>query len=513
MSAPTALPSTTMDHSRQRMVTADLVAGMSVGLVAIPQSLAYAEIAGMPAYTGLYATAFPALLAAFFADSRYLQTGPVATTSLLALGALTPLAAQESPEYVAFAALLAVLVGATRLLLGVARLGRIADLMSQPVVVGFTSAAAILIAGSQSDKAFGVLGAPSGLFEKLLHVLGHPGEWTASALVVSLATAAIVIGGRRVHPLFPGVLVAAAGGVALGASGALDLAMIGTVPSGLPRLSLDLEWGALPSLLLPAMVIAAVGFAEPTAIARTLAAQDRERWNASRELVSQGVANLASGLSGGFPVGASFSRSALNKAAGARTRWAGLVTGATVLAFLPFADVLSHLPDAVLGAIVIVAVAKLIRVGEMIRIARSSPPQGIVAWGTALATLLLAPRVEYGILLGIGLSLGVHVYRETARVAVEAAYRDGILRLSPSGVLFFASATRFQDALLDSLAEHPDTTEVVVDLARLGRLDFTGLETLESIRDEVERSGIAFRVAHVPPHAAAQFERFARGNG
>ncbi len=498
-----------MDDLQRRSLSADLIAGVSVGLVAIPQSLAYAEIAGMPAYTGLYATAIPALIAAFFADSRYLQTGPVATTSLLVLGALTPLATQKSPEYVALAALLAVLVGAFRLLLGVLRLGRIADFMSQPVIVGFTSAAAILIAGSQSDKAFGVLDAPSGLFDKLLYVVSHPGEWGIAAIGVSLATAAIVVGGRRLHPLFPGVLVAAAAGIALGASGVLDLPSIGSVPSGLPTISLALEWGALPSLLLSGAVIAVVGFAEPTAISRTLAAQDRERWNASRELVSQGVANLSSGLSGGFPVGASFSRSALNKVAGARTRWAGFVTGATVLAFLPFARVLSDLPDAVLGSIVIVAVAKLVRIGEMARIARRSPPQGVVAWGTAIATLLLAPRVEYAVLLGIGLSFLAHVYRETARVTVDASYDEGTLRLVPAGVLFFASATRFQDALLDSLAKHPETSTVIVDLSRLGRLDFTGVETLESIRDEVQASEMAFRIEHVPPHAAAYLDRFA----
>jgi SulP family sulfate permease len=493
---------------QRRPTTADAIAGLSVAFVAIPQSLAYAEIAGMPAYTGLYATAFPALLAAFFAHSRYLQTGPVAMTALLAFGALTPLAVEKTPEYIGLAALLALLVGIFRLLLGVLRLGRIADYMSQPVIVGFTTAAAILIAGSQSDKAFGVEGAPSGLFEKLLHVLTNPGEWTFAAILVSLATAAIVIGGRRIHVLFPGVLVAAVAGILLGAFGDYPAALVGEVPSGLPSLTLDLDWAAIPSLLVAGIVIAAVGFAEPTAISRTLAAQDRERWDANRELVSQGISNITAGLSGAFPVGGSFSRSSVNKLAGAQTRWAGAITGATVIAFLPFAGVLSSLPQAVLGSIVIVAVAKLIRINDMVRIARSSIPQAIVAWGTAIATLLLAPRVDHAILAGVGLSLLVHVFREAGRVTVDASFSDGTLTLSPSGVMFFASATRFQEVLLDNLAEHPETDALVIDLSRLGRLDYTGVGVLEAVRDEAEAADTTFSVTNIPVHAHAYLSRF-----
>lgn len=509
MVTPDGVPTiAAMLPDQRRPTTADIVAGLSVAFVAIPQSLAYAEIAGMPAYTGLYATAFPALLAAFFAHSRYLQTGPVAMTALLAFGALTPLAVEKTPEYIGLAALLALLVGLFRLLLGVLRLGRIADFMSQPVIVGFTTAAAILIGGSQSDKAFGVEGAPNGLFEKLIHVLTNPGEWTLSAIIVSLVTAAIVIGGRRIHALFPGVLVAAVAGILLGAFGDYSAALVGDVPAGLPGLALDLDWSAVPSLLVAGIVIAAVGFAEPTAISRTLAAQDRERWDANRELVSQGIANITAGLSGGFPVGGSFSRSSVNKLAGAQTRWAGAVTGATVIAFLPFAGVLSFLPQAVLGSIVIVAVVKLIRIDDMVRIARSSIPQAIVAWGTAIATLLLAPRVDYGILAGVGLSLLVHVFREAGRVTVEASFADDTLTLAPSGVMFFASATRFQEVLLDNLARHPDTNALVIDLSRLGRLDYTGVGILEAVRDEAEAMDTTFAVTNIPVHARAYLDRF-----
>ena len=244
------------DAPDKRRWIADAVAGASVAFIAIPQGLAYAEIAGMPAYTGLYATAVPAVLAGFTSDSRYLQTGPVATTSLLTFGALVSLgAAAKSEEYIALAALLALLVGLVRLLLGFLKMGGISDLMSRPIILGFTSAAAILIAGSQSDKAFGVEGAPGGLLQKLFFVLAHPGEWNWAAIGLSMLTAALVIGGKRIHNAFPGVMLAVVVGVVIGRMDSYPASLVGTVPSGLPNFSFSFMWSAIPSLLIPAIVI------------------------------------------------------------------------------------------------------------------------------------------------------------------------------------------------------------------------------------------------------------------
>ena len=304
--AATSAPSPA-DNRRQRFSTADLIAGISVALVLIPQSLAYAEIAGVPSYVGLYAAAFPPIAAALVASSPHLQTGPVAMTALLTFGALASLAPVGSPEYIGLAAFLAVLVGGFRIAVGALRAGFVSYLMSQPVLRGFTSAAALLIAVSQLPRVLGVEAPGDGIIVDGLDALANPGAWVGPAIGVAVATVLIVLGGRRFHALFPGVLVAVLVGMAYGAIVGYPAEVVGEIPARFPPLSLDLPWGRVRDLFLPALVIALVGFAEPAAIARTFATQDRRRWNPDREFVSQGLANVASGISGGFPVGGSFS--------------------------------------------------------------------------------------------------------------------------------------------------------------------------------------------------------------
>ncbi|NNE13109.1 MAG: SulP family inorganic anion transporter [Ilumatobacter sp.] len=385
----------------------DVIAGVSVALVAIPQSLAYAELAGMPAQYGLYATALPSLLAAFFVSSRYLQTGPVALTALLTFGALTPLATPMSDEYIALAALLALLVGVLRVALGVARLGRVAYLLTPPVLVGFTTAAAILILSSQLPKLFDVDPDEGGVIANAVWSLVHLGEWSVGAIVFSAVAFAAIFGGRRVHALFPGVLLAVLVGLLV--SSMLDYggSIVGELDGGFIGLSFDFDWSTTGSLVVPAIAIALVGFAEPSSIARTFARADKEPWNADREMVSQGVANLASAVSGAFPVGGSFSRSSLNRLAGARTAWAGAITGAFVLLALPLTPALHDLPQAILGAIVIGAVLKLIDLRGVWRLRDQSKAQFFVGVITLVATIATAPRVERGVVIGVVVSLVV----------------------------------------------------------------------------------------------------------
>ncbi len=381
-------------------------------MVLIPQSMAYAELAGLPPHLGLFASALPPILAALFASSPYLQTGPAALTSLLTFGALASLADPGSADYVALAALLALVVGVTRLLLGLFRLGVVTYLMRDPVVAGFTSAGAILILASQLPKALGTATPAGGVLWRAGWSLGHPVAWETASVAIAAATVLLVLAGRRVvHRMFPGALIAVGGGVIV--SRLTDYAgpMVGDVPTGLPVLSLDLPWGSTGSLLVGGILIALVGFAEPASIARVFAEEDRQRWSASREFVSQGVANVAAAVSGSFPVGGSFGRSSLNRLAGARTRWSGMVTGITVLAFLPFADLLAPLPRATLGGVVIAAVIGLVKPGRLLRMARISPADAVVAWITFCATLALSPRVEQGVLVGILVSLAVGLRR------------------------------------------------------------------------------------------------------
>ena len=383
----------------------DLIAGVSVALLALPQGLAYAELAGMPAKYGLYAAAIPSILAAIFASSPYLQTGPVALTALLTYGALEGLAQPFSPEFIELAALLALSVGVIRLILGILKLGKIAHLLTDAVITGFTTGAAILIIFSQLPKSLGVDDVKGGVLSAGWKSISNPELWELNAILFSVATIIVIFGGRFLHRLFPGVLIAVVCGIAISKATDYSGPVVGELSSGFIPLKFSFEWGSLTDLLLPATIIAIVGFAEPAAIARTFAKEDKSSWNPNKEFVSQGVANLASAISNSFPVGGSFGRSSLNKIAGAETPWAGAITGVFVLAVLPLVFLLEELPSAILGATVIGAVIKLIKPLEFFKLAVDETQQGLIATGTLIATLLTAPRIDRGIVIGLGLSL------------------------------------------------------------------------------------------------------------
>ncbi len=485
---------------------ADLVAGLSTALIAIPQALAYAELAGMPAYTGLYALALPAVGAALFASSPHLQTGPVALTALLTLGALATLALPGSPEYVALAALLALLVGVIRLLVGVLRLGRIAFLLAQPVLVGFMSAAGILIIASQLPTALGVAPPVSGVLPRALWALVSPGGWTLSAAGLALLTLVVMRLGRRLHPLFPSVLVAVVLGIGLSLWLGWGGTTIGVIPAGIPGLQLELPWRAVPTLLVSAGIIALVGFADVASIARTYATQDRRRWDADREFISQGVANSLAGLFGGFPVGASFSRSAVNRMSGARTRWSGAVTGLAVLAFLPFVDLIAPLPRSVLAGIVIAAVLGLVRLGRLVELIRLSRPQAAIGWATFALTLGLAPRVDVAVLIGISLAIAQHLRREQ-RLIIEHAVEGGTLGVKPLGVLWFGSAARLHQEITTLLSEQPEVEVLELYLGGLGRIDLSGALMLEQLMNDARAAGLTVTLHQVPPMAKRWAER------
>jgi len=487
----------------------DLVAGLSVALVLIPQSLAYAELAGLPAFYGFYAAAVPPIAAALFASSPFLQSGPTALTSLLTLGVLSSAFEVGSPQFVAAAALLALLVGILRVGLGLFRLGFIAYFLSQPVLLGFTSAAAVLITASQLPTALG-LRAPEGtLFSQLTWALGHVSLWNPTAISLSLVTLFLILGGKRLSTLFPGVLVAMLAGIGVSRVWGMDSPIIGTFDVALLRSVPALPWGAFPDLILGAAVIAVVGFAEPASIARTFSSEQPGRWNPNRELISQGVANLAAGLVGTFPVGGSFSRSSLNKLAGAKTRWSGLVTGLCALAFLPFTNLLSPLPKAVLAAVVIAAVVNLLDLEGLVKLWRYAKLQALTAYATFVLTLLLAPRVDYAVMLGIGLAVAAHLYRE-ANLGVRI-YREGdVLYLALSGVLWFGSAHQLEEAFERLLETQPDVSGLIIDASNLGRVDLSGSLLLAELISRAEGRGLKAETKGLEPHMQRVLSRVQR---
>lgn len=484
----------------------DLLAGVSVALVLVPQSLAYAELAGVPPIHGVYAAALAPILGSLVGSSPYLQTGPVAMTSLLTFGALVSLAPSGTAEFASYAALLALVVGVTRLLVGLLRAGTIAYLMSQPVVSSFTVAGALLIISSQVPTLLGVEATSQNPVMAAGQALTDPGQWDLAAVAIGAGTVGAVLLGRRVHPLLPTVLVLSAAGVFLARLGIVDVAEVGDIPAGLPPFDVGLPWGSLPDLLVPGVVIALVGFAEAAAVSRRYAAQDRKRWSPDREFVGQGLANLGAGLFSGYPAGGSFSRSALNRMSGARTRWSGLVTGLVVLAALPAVSVLSQLPQAMLAAFVIAAVLGLLEVRPFVELWRFSRPQFVVALVTFVATIALAPRVERGVLVGVGVALGVHLWREL-RVHVETWVREDTLHVRPSGVLYFASAPAVEAQVLALLVDNPAADRIVVHLDRLGRVDFSGVLVLRTLREEAGDANVEVAFTDVPRHARPLLQR------
>ncbi len=481
----------------------DVVAGISVALVALPQSLAYAEIAGMPPQYGLFASALPPILAAIFVSSRYLQTGPVALTALLAFGALEPLAAPESGQYIELAALLALLVGGFRVALGLMRMGGVAYLLSEPVLTGFTTGAAVLILSSQLPKVFDVATDGDGILPDAWQSLTSPDEWQAGAIGFAVLTLVCMFGGRWLHKLFPGVLVAVIVGVIVSERTDYTGSVVGELDGGFVSLTFDFPWGQVGDLVLPALVIALVGFAEPSSIARTFAAKEREPWDANREMVSQGVANLAAAISGAFPVGGSFSRSSLNRLAGANSAWAGAITGFFVLLALPLTPLLEALPSAILGAIVVGAVVKLVAVGDLVRLVQRNRLQAAVGIGTLIATLVSAPRVERGVLVGVALALGAHLYREL-RVTTPSFRTGDVLTVAPEGVLWFATIPSVERLIRREIAEHPDIASVVLDLGGVGRMDYSAAAALRRIVEEIGNADnrVSFEITNVRQGAA-----------
>ena len=400
-------------RNADRIIFGDVLAGISVALLLIPQSMAYAELAGLPPEIGLFASALPPIFAAFVASSPYLQTGPVALTSLLTLGALSGLADAGTTHYVELAALLALIVGISRLIFGFLRLGNLVYLMNAPVVTGFTSAAVILIIASQIPKTIGNEINANGTLNRAYRSLSDFENWEIESLLISGVTIFLIIVGKYIHKLFPGALLVLVAGSMYSHLSDYKGPVVGEIPTGIPNLGFGLPWGSVDELFLSGIVIALIGFAEPASISRLLAPQENQRWSANRELVSQGLAKVASAFSGALPVGGSFSRSSLNKLSGAQSKWSGLVTGIVVCVFLPFANVLDRLPEATLGAVVVAAVLGLIRPKKLLFSIRDSTSEGLITWVTFIATLTLSPHVERGVLVGIGFSILVNVYKKS----------------------------------------------------------------------------------------------------
>ncbi|MFO8149463.1 MAG: SulP family inorganic anion transporter [Trueperaceae bacterium] len=487
---------------------ADLVAGASVALVLVPQALAYAELAGLPAHHGLYAAALAPLAAALYASSPALQTGPTAMSAVLVFATLAPWVPAGTAAYASAAALLALLVGAVRVSLGLLHAGALAYALSGPVLRGFTWGAGLLIAASQLPGALGTEGVGTRLIGRAAGALLAPSDWHWGALATTLVAVAALRLGRRYAPKVPMVLAVAvlATTVSALAPGALG-PTVGAVPSGLPTLDLALPWHLTPDLLLGAFVIALVGFAEPTAIARRYQRSDR-RWDPSRELLGQGLANVVVALFRGMPVGASFSRSALHHELGATTRFGAVATGLTVLALMPAAPLLGDLPRAVLAAVVLVAVADLLRWGPVTDLWRLGKLQATTALATAALTLVLEPRIDLAVVIGVALSVALHLARE-GRLHLHVVTDGASGRVVVTGSLWFVNAARLQDDVRAAWHRHREVERWVIDLTASGRVDVDAALALGALRAEAGDVGVTLEVHGGDPRTEERLARYA----
>jgi SulP family sulfate permease len=487
----------------------EFLAGLTVALVMVPQCVAYAGLAGMPLITGLYAGLLPPLLAVLFGSSTRLSVGPAALTCVLTAASLSGLAEPGSAQWVALAVWLALMSGAIQLAMGAGGFAWMLNLVSSPVLMGFTQAAALLIMASQVPTFIGLDGPLKGL-------LNQP-RLDFGAFAFGAASLALLVAGKRFSPRLPMVvIVMGVAAIASKYSGYSEQgAIIGALPTGLPSLYWPTwpGWEVLGSLLVPALVIALVSFLETAVSAKIEAQRDGKRWRDNQDLFAQGLAKIGAALSGSFPTSTSFSRSAITHFAGARTGWATIASVTYVLLALLFlTPLLYHVPKAVLSAVVIAAVAGLLKPQALPRLWRVDRVEAFTACVTFAVTLLTAPRIYWGVLTGVLMGLGHFLYhRLHPRIIEVGLHPDGSLRdrhlwklppiaphvyaLRMDDELDFASASAFERAIIEHLGANSGVRHVCLFAQPINRVDATGVEVFSQLRSYLQTRNIALHIS------------------
>ena len=511
----------------------DVVAAIIVTIMLIPQSLAYALLAGLPPEMGLYASILPLVAYAVFGTSRALAVGPVAVVSLMTATAIGRIAEQGSADYATAAILLAFMSGLLLLAMGLLRLGFLANLLSHPVVSGFITASGILIAASQLRHVFGVSASGHNLPELLSSLATALPDLHPATAAIGIASAAFLFWVRKgLKPLLlriglgprPADIVAKTGPVLAVAVttlvawlldlGSAGVALVGSVPQGLPPLTtpvLDPDlWAALAG---PAALISIVGFVESVSVAQTLAARKRQHIVPDQELIGLGAANIAASVSGGYPVTGGFARSVVNFDAGARTPAAGAFAAiGLALATVFLTPLLFYLPQATLAATIIVAVLSLVDLSVLRRSWGYSKADFAAVAVTIAATLLSG--VEVGISAGVVLSVLIHLYRTSrphtavvgrvpgtehfrniCRHAVETS--PGILSLRVDESLYFANARFLEDRVYDLVSRSPEIRHVVLMCPAVNHIDMSALESLETINRRLADMEVTLHLSEV----------------
>lgn len=514
-------------------LTNDLVAAVIVTIMLIPQSLAYAMLAGLPPEAGIYASIAPILLYAIFGTSRALAVGPVAVISLLTASAVGQVAEQGTAGYAVAALTLAGLSGGFLLLLGVFRLGFLANFLSHPVIAGFITASGILIATSQLKHILGVEAGGHTLIEMIGALASNLGQVNSITVVIGVTATAFLFWVRKglkpllrrmgAGPLLADIVTKAGPVAAVVATTlavwAFDLdsrgvSIVGEVPQALPPLTLP---GFAPDLIrqlaIPAILISIIGFVESISVAQTLAAKKRQRIDPNQELIGLGAANLGAAFTGGYPVTGGFARSVVNFDAGAETPAAGAFTAiGLAIAALALTPLVYYLPNATLAATIVVAVLSLVDFSILKKTWSYSRADFTAVAATILLTLTLG--VEIGVAFGVGLSIALHLYKTSKPHVAEVGLVPGtnhfrninrhdvktdpaILALRVDESLYFVNARFLEDLIQDRVVDGATLRHVILMCSAVNEIDYSALESLEAINHRLMDLGVGLHLSEV----------------
>jgi SulP family sulfate permease len=526
----TALPVTRWLPTYDRAwLRTDIVAGLTVSAAVIPGGLAYASLAEMPPQTGLYAALLGALTYVFFASSRQVIVGPTSPLAILLLAGVGAVATGTGPEYISLVAVTTVIVGLISVVAWVFKLGFLVNFISGSVLTGFASGAGLYIMSTQLGKVFGISGSSGTFFQRIWFIGTHLNEAQSTTVVVGLASIALLLLGRRFIPRAPSALIVVL--LAIVASSALDLqsrgvAIVGQLDSGLPSLTVPAipSVGTLESLVPVAFALFILSYVQGIGAVQTFARRNGYRADPDQELLADGAANLGAGLFGGFAVGGSMSRSALNDSMGGKTQLVSAVVVVVLVVVLLFlTGLFTTLPEATLGAVVIVAVIGIIDVAGMERLRSISRSEFVIAFASLFG--VLAFGMLWGVFIGVGLSL-LYVISRASNPEIEVLARSpgtdhfvnrernpetvvdpGVLVYRVDSGLFYANANVAHDDLNARIEERAEPPALVVfDLSSSQMVDLAAAEMLADLHGGLDAQGIDLRIAEANERVTSLLE-------
>jgi len=499
-------------HYRKSWLSGDISAGLTVGVMLIPQGMAYSMLAGLPPIYGLYTVTLPLILYAMLGTSRQLAVGPVAMVSLLIFSGISQFAAPESENYIQMAILLALMVGIMQLSMGVLKLGFLVNFLSHPVISGFTSAAAVIIGTSQLKHLLGIKVEGERFIELVQQIFSKIHEFHNISLIIGIASISMLVAIRKWNKKFPGALIVVISGILAVYFNQWHLEgvkIVGKIPEGLPSFSLpQLNLDNLQNLLPTALTIALVGFMESIAVAKAMHLRHKSyHLDADQELRALGIANIAGAFFKSFPVTGGFSRTAVNNQAGAHTGLASLISASLIiLTLLFFTPLFYYLPNAVLAAIILVAVYGLIDTHEFRHLWKTDKTDFTLFTIAAAGTLIMG--IEEGIIIGVLLSIGLLVYRVSYPHFAELGYlkdyeefrnisrfpnavkEDEIVIFRFDAQLFFANANYFKDNLYHIIRHRRHPKFVIVQASGITSIDSSAVHMLDDLIKDLGEKGI-----------------------